>query len=76
MRVHVQLADLMSGVLVCLAHLFGGLFRSDPEWFWCGSYFDGQMHHSGDGDLLEVLEWAMLAVVLHVHHSQPQTVAA
>jgi hypothetical protein len=93
---HIQLAIVFAGVLACLAHLFGGIFSSEPGWFfagpiallamipvirrpriaattsalwllalaWCGSYFDQQMHHSGDGDLLEVLEWAMLVVLM------------
>jgi hypothetical protein len=35
------------------------------------SYVDEQMHRRGDADLLEILEWAMLIVILRVFHRRP-----
>jgi hypothetical protein len=41
-----------------------------------GSYFDEALHYSGRTDLLEIFEWAMLAVVLRYFHRRPMTAAA
>lgn len=40
------------------------------------SFVDEQMHLSGKADLLEVLEWAMLVVILREFHRRPLFVAA
>jgi hypothetical protein len=41
-----------------------------------GSYFDEQKHRSGAADLLEILEWAMLVVILRIFHRRPLIAAA
>jgi purine-cytosine permease-like protein len=40
------------------------------------NFIDEQMFRSGKADLLEILEWAMLIVILRAFHRRPLTAAA
>jgi hypothetical protein len=40
------------------------------------NFIDEQMYRSGKADLLEILEWAMLVVILRAFHRRPLAAAA